>query len=253
MSLRLGDSKMGTNTISAGEKLILTLDVSEYIYAIELVDKFKDYVEVFKVGLELFISSGPKIIEDINKKGKKVFLDLKFHDIPNTVSKAAIAATRLGVYMFNIHASGGLEMMKKCRDNVVEICLRENIERPKILGVTVLTSLTREILRDELGIQHGLKTHVRHLSGLALRAGLDGVIASAKEAEIVRNHCGKGFIIVTPGIRPSWTPLDDQKRTSTPKEAIRAGADYLVMGRGIMQQADPLKAIELITLEILAA
>jgi len=244
---------MGTNTISAGEKLILALDVSEHSYAIELVEKFKDYIEIFKVGLELFTSSGPKIVEDITKKGKKVFLDMKFHDIPNTVSKAAIAATRLGVYMFNVHSSGGLEMMTKCRDNVVEICLKENVKRPKILGVTVLTSLSREILRDELGIQHGLRTHVRHLSGLALRAGLDGVIASAREAETIRNHCGKGFIIVTPGIRPSWTPPDDQKRIMTPKEAIRGGADYLVMGRSIFQHSDPLKAIELITLEILAA
>ena len=242
---------MGTNTISAGERLILALDVSEHSYAIELVEKFKDHIEIFKVGLELFTSSGPKIVEDITKKGKKVFLDMKFHDIPNTVSKAAIAATRLGVYMFNVHTSGGLEMMKKCRDNVVEICLKENVKRPKILGVTVLTSLSREILRDELGIQHGLRTHVRHLSGLALRAGLDGVIASAREAETIRNHCGKGFIIVTPGIRPSWTPPDDQKRIMTPKEAIRGGADYLVMGRSILQQSDPLKAIELITLEIL--
>lgn len=244
---------MERNRISAGEKLILALDVSEHSHAIELVDKFKDYVEIFKVGLELFMSSGPRIVEDINKKDKKVFLDLKLHDIPNTVSKAAIAATRLGVHMFNLHASGGLEMMKRCRDNVVEICLKENIERPKILGVTVLTSLTREILRDELGIQHGVRTQVRHLSGLALKAGLDGVISSAREAEIVRNHCGRGFLIVTPGIRPSWTPPDDQKRTATPKEAVRAGADYLVIGRAVMQQADPLKAIELIALEILAA
>jgi orotidine-5'-phosphate decarboxylase len=244
---------MGKNRISAGEKLILALDVSEHSHAIELVDKFKDYVEIFKVGLELFISSGPRIVEDINKKDKKVFLDLKLHDIPNTVSKAAIAATRLGVHMFNLHASGGLEMMKRCRDNVVEICLKENIERPKILGVTVLTSLTREILRDELGIQHGVRTHVRYLSGLALKAGLDGVISSARETEIVRNHCGRGFLIVTPGIRPSWTPPDDQKRTATPKEAVRAGADYLVIGRAVIQQADPLKAIELIALEILAA
>jgi len=244
---------MERNRISAGEKLILALDVSEHSHAIELVDKFKDYVEIFKVGLELFMSSGPRIVEDINKKDKKVFLDLKLHDIPNTVSKAAIAATRLGVHMFNLHASGGLEMMKRCRDNVVEICLKENIERPKILGVTVLTSLTREILRDELGIQHGVRTQVRHLSGLALKAGLDGVISSAREAEIVRNHCGREFLIVTPGIRPSWTPPDDQKRTATPKEAVRAGADYLVIGRAVMQQADPLKAIELIALEILAA
>jgi orotidine-5'-phosphate decarboxylase len=237
----------------ASDKLIIALDVSEHDYAIDLVEKFKDYVGIFKVGFELFISSGPKIVEDINKKGKKVFLDLKFHDIPNTVSKAAVAATRLGVHMFNLHTSGGLEMMKRCRDSIVEVCLKENIDRPKILGVTILTSLSREVLRDELGIQHGLRTHVRHLSSLALKAGLDGVIASAKEAEIIRNHCGKGFLIVTPGIRPSWTPPDDQKRTVTPKEAIRAGADYLVIGRAILQQSDPLKAIELITLEVLSA
>jgi orotidine-5'-phosphate decarboxylase len=244
---------MTRKTILASDRLILALDVSEHDYAIDLVDKFKDYIEIFKVGPELFISSGPRIVEDINKKGKKVFLDMKFHDIPNTVSKAAIAVTRLGVYMFNVHISGGLEMMRKCRDSVVEMCLKENIERPKILGITVLTSLSREILRDEIGIQHGLKTHVRHLSGLALKAGLDGVVASARDAEIIRNHCGKGFIILTPGIRASWTPPDDQKRTMTPKEAIRGGADYLVMGRGILKQADPLKAIELINLEILAA
>jgi orotidine-5'-phosphate decarboxylase len=244
---------MEKERLSAGDKLIVALDVPEHNYAIELVEKFKDYVGIFKVGLELFISSGPKIVEDINKKGKKVFLDLKFHDIPNTVSKAALAATRLGVYMFNIHTSGGIEMMKRCRDKVVDLCLKENIERPKMLGVTVLTSLTREILMDELGIRHGLRAHVKQLSGLALNSGLDGVITSVKEAEIVRNHCGMEFLIITPGIRPSWTPPDDQKRTATPKEAIRAGADYLVIGRAILQQADPLKAVELITLEILAA
>jgi len=239
--------------MTASEKLILALDVSEPGQAIELVENFKDYVGIFKVGIELFITSGPKIIEDINKKGKKVFLDLKFHDIPNTVSKAAIAAARIGIYMFNIHISGGVEMMRRCRDSVVETCLKENLNRPKILGVTVLTSISKEILRDELGIQYSLRTHVRHLSGLALKAGLDGVITSAREAAIIRNHCGRGFLIITPGIRPSWTPPDDQKRTMTPKEAIREGADYLVMGRSILKHADPLKALELITLEILTA
>ena len=235
------------------DKLILALDVSDQDYAIEIVDKFSDYVSIYKVGLELFTSFGPRVVEDIHKKKKKVFLDLKFHDIPNTVTKAALAATRLGVHMFNIHASGGFEMMKKCRDSVVDLCLRENLERPKILGVTVLTSLSREMLRDELGIPYGVKTHVRHLASLALRAGLDGVVSSANEVETIRNHCGKGFLIVTPGIRPSWSLPDDQKRTMTPKEAIRAGADYLVLGRGILQQPDPLKAIELISLEVLAA
>jgi len=239
--------------VSARDRLILALDVHEHDYALELVDMFSGHFEIFKVGLELFTAAGPKIVEDIHQKGKKVFLDLKFHDIPNTVTRAAIAATRLGVYMFNIHASGGLEMMKRCRENVIELCLRENIERPKILGVTVLTSLSPETLRDEFGIQHSLRTHVRHLAALALKAGLDGVVASAMEAELIRNLCGKGFIIVTPGIRPSWTPRDDQNRTMTPKEAIRAGADYLVLGRAILQQPDPLKASELINLEVLSA
>ena len=239
--------------MTGGGKLILALDVSEHDYALELVDKFSDHIGTFKVGLELFSSCGPRIVEDIHKKGKKVFLDLKLHDIPNTVSNAAVALTRLGVHMFNLHASGGLEMMQMCREKVVEVCLKENLARPKILGVTVLTSISREILRDEMGIQHGVRTHVRHLAALALKAGLDGVVASAREVEVIRNHCGKGFLIVTPGIRPSWTPPDDQKRTMTPKEAIREGADYLVVGRAILRQPDPIKAVELIALEMLAA
>jgi orotidine-5'-phosphate decarboxylase len=241
------------SSVSQSKRLILALDISEHEDALKIVDKYGDYIDIFKVGLELFTSYGPRIVEDIHKKGKRVFLDLKFHDIPNTVIRASLAAARLGVYMFNLHASGGLEMMKQTVDSVVEMCLKENKDRPKILAVTVLTSLSREILRDELGIQYGLRTHVRHLSALALKAGLDGVVASAREVEVIRNHCGKGFLIVTPGIRPSWTPPDDQKRTMTPKEAIREGADYLVIGRGVLQQSDPLKAIELITLEMLSA
>jgi orotidine-5'-phosphate decarboxylase len=239
--------------MSAIDKLIIALDVADSNYALEIVDKFSNYINIYKVGLELFTTAGPGIVEEIQKRGKKVFLDLKFHDIPNTVTKAALSATRLGVYMFNVHASGGLEMMRKCRDSVVEMCLKENLERPKILGVTVLTSLSKEMLTDELGIQYGLRTHVRHLSALALKSGLDGVVASAREVELIRNHCGRGFLIVTPGIRPSWTPPDDQKRTMTPKEAIREGSDYLVIGRAILQQPDPIKAVELISLEILAA
>ena len=239
--------------MSAIDKLILALDVSDSYSALEIIDKFSTYINIYKVGLELFTAAGPGIVEDIQKRGKKVFLDLKFHDIPNTVTKAALSATRLGVYMFNVHTSGGFEMMRKCKDSVVEMCLKENLERPKILGVTVLTSLSKEILTDELGIQYGLRTHVRHLSSLALKAGLDGVVASAREVELIRNHCGKGFIIVTPGIRPSWAPPDDQKRTLTPKEAIREGSDYLVIGRAVLQQPDPIKAVELISLEILAA
>ncbi len=197
--------------------------------------------------------AGPEVVRDIHDKGKKVFLDLKFHDIPNTVSHAAQAAARLGVYMFNMHTSSGLEAMQRCRDDVVELCLKENIERPKILGVTVLTSLSQEVLRDEFGIQHTLRTHVKNLSKMALNAGLDGVVASGHETSLIRKHCGKDFLIITPGIRASWALPDDQKRTMTPRDAMREGADFLVIGRSILKQADPEKALDLIQVEILTS
>jgi orotidine-5'-phosphate decarboxylase len=235
------------------EKVILALDVSDVKYSIEIVDKFKDYIDIFKVGLELFTMGGPGVVEEINRRDKKVFLDLKFHDISNTVIKAALNATRLGAYMFNLHASGGLEMMRRCRESVVDLCLRENLKRPKLLGVTVLTGLSQEVLKDELGIQHSLRTHVKHLSKLSMDAGLDGVVASGHEVAMLRNHFGKDFLIVTPGIRTSWSPPDDQKRTMTPRQAIREGADYIVLGRAVLSQPDPFKALELITAEILTA
>jgi orotidine-5'-phosphate decarboxylase len=232
------------------KKLILALDVSDYNYAIELIDRFSDAIEVFKVGLELYTLAGPAIINEIHKRDRKVFLDLKFHDIPTTVSKAGIAAARLGVFMFNVHASGGLEMMRRCSEDVIHVCLRENLDKPRMIGVTVLTSMSQETLKNEIGVQHSLNTHVRHLAGLALKAGLDGVVASAREAAMVRSHCGRGFLIVTPGIRPSWTAADDQWRTMTPKQALKEGADFLVMGRAILNQSDPMKAIELIQKEM---
>jgi orotidine-5'-phosphate decarboxylase len=237
----------------AREKIIIALDVSDMKYAIEIVDKFNAYVDVFKVGLELFTAAGPKVVEEINRRDKKVFLDLKFHDISNTVIKAAVNATKLGAYMFNVHASGGLDMMRRCKESVVDLCLRENLRRPKLLGVTVLTGLSQEVLKDELGIQHSLRTHVKQLSKLSAEAGLDGVVASGHEVAMLRNHFGTNFLIVTPGIRTSWSPPDDQKRTMTPRQAIQEGADYIVLGRAVMNQPDPFKALELITAEILTA
>lgn len=237
----------------AKEKIILALDVSDPKYALELVDRFADHVDVYKIGLELFTAGGPAIVEEINKRGKKIFLDLKFHDIANTVIKAAMNATRLGVYMFNLHASGGTEMMRRCRESVVELCLQQNLRRPKMLGVTVLTGLSQEILKNELGVQHSLRTHVKLLSKLSVEAGLDGVVASGHEVAMLRSHFGKDFLIVTPGIRTSWSPPDDQKRTMTPRQAIREGADYIVLGRAVLNQSDPYKALELITAEILTA
>jgi orotidine-5'-phosphate decarboxylase len=235
------------------EKLIFALDVADCDYAVELIETFSPHIEIFKVGLELHTHAGSKIIDEIHKRGKKVFLDLKFHDIPTTVAKAGVAAARQGVFMFNVHASGGRDMMMKCRDDVVNVCLKENIAKTRIIAVTVLTSMSQDVLRHEVGIQHSLKTQVRHLAGLALKAGLDGVVASAQEAAMIRGHCGRGFLIVTPGIRPSWSAADDQHRTMTPKQALREGADYLVMGRAILNHDNPLRAVELIRAEIAQA
>jgi orotidine-5'-phosphate decarboxylase len=235
------------------ERLILALDVDDFDYAVGLVERFAPHVDIFKVGLELHTIAGSKIIDEIHKRGKRVFLDLKFHDIPTTVAKAGLSAARLGVFMFNVHASGGHDMMKRCRDEVVNLCLKENISRPKILAVTVLTSMSQEVLKHEIGIQHSLRTQVRHLAGLALKAGLDGVVASAREAAMIRGHCGRGFLIVTPGIRPSWAAADDQHRMMTPKKALQEGADYLVMGRAILNHNNPEKAVQLVREEMAQA
>lgn len=234
------------------ERIILSLDTHDPEYAIQLVDRFSEDVHIFKVGLELFTAGGPEIITRITQKGRKVFLDLKLHDIPNTVSRTAKVATRLGVFMMNMHTSGGLDMMKQTRDVVVETCLKENLPRPKLIGVTVLTSLTSETLKNELCIPHSIRTHVKHLSRLAFNAGLDGVVASGQEIEMIKNSCGKDFLVVVPGIRLSWNPPDDQKRTVTPREAFRAGADYIVLGRAIMREEDPLKALRLVLLDLMS-
>ncbi|MCI0469243.1 MAG: orotidine-5'-phosphate decarboxylase [Nitrospirae bacterium] len=235
------------------EKLIVALDVSSQAEALDTIDRIGEYVEVFKVGFELFVSSGYGIVKAVQKKGKKVFLDLKFHDIPNTVARAAASAARLGVYMFNLHASGGLEMMKRCRESVDEVCHKENINKPLIIGVTVLTSIDSDALKKEAGVHYSLKNQVKNLSLLAQNAGLNGVVASPYEIKMIKEHCGKEFLVVTPGIRPSWLPPNDQRRTATPKEALKSGADYIVMGRGILRQDDPVRAIELISLDILTA
>ena len=226
------------------ERIILAIDVPGYDEAAEVMERFKDHIEIFKIGSELFTSAGPRVVEKAHSFGKKVFLDLKFHDIPNTVAKSALAAARLGVFMFNVHTFGGIEMMKRAVEAIREYSLKENTDRPKIIGVTVLTSMDSATLTNELGIQAGMSTQVKHLAGLAERAGLDGVVASAEEAEIIRSRFGKDFLIVTPGIRPSWAAKDDQKRALTPKEALRRGSDYLVIGRSITAQPNPAKALE---------
>jgi orotidine-5'-phosphate decarboxylase len=235
------------------ERLIVALDVPDTGKALEVVDRLGDDICLYKVGFELFVAGGPDFVRRIHEKGKRVFLDLKFHDIPNTVSKAAVAAARLGVFMFNVHASGGYDMMARCRDTVDEACAKEGLARPRIIAVTVLTSLNDDNLKNDICVPHGVKAQVRHLASITKKAGLDGVVASPRETLMIRELTGSDFLIVTPGIRPSWQPPDDQQRTATPQQAVRDGADYIVMGRAILGHEDPARAVEIISLEMLTA
>jgi orotidine-5'-phosphate decarboxylase len=206
-------------------------------------------VQRFKIGVELFTACGPPLVREILEKGGQIFLDLKFHDIPNTVARAAVAAARLGVGMFTIHLSGGAMMARRSVDELEAHCQVYRVPRPKVLGVTVLTSLSAEDM-DQLGIGRSIEDQVVTLAGLGKAAGLDGIVCSPREARIIRESCGRDFLIVTPGIRPEGGDADDQSRTLTPRAAIEAGADYLVVGRPIVKSEDPLEAAESILLQM---
>src|SRR5665648_1043442 len=214
--------------LNAKERLVLALDVDDFKKAEELVSELSDYVGAFKIGNQLFTAEGPKVVDMVNKNGGKVFLDLKFHDIPNTVARAAEVATKLGVYIFNIHTSGGYEMMKAAAEAAAKTSQHLCISKPLILGVTLLTSINKEILEKEIGIKNCLGEQVVHLAKLAKAAGLDGVVASSWEIKEIRKACGEDFVILTPGIRPAGKSSDDQKRIMTPREAMKLGADFLV-------------------------
>ena len=196
------------------------------------------------MGKELFVAAGPAFVEELAARGFAVFLDLKFHDIPNTVAQACKAAARIGVWMMNLHASGGPRMMQAARD-----ALEGLPERPMLIAVTVLTSMGEQELRA-VGVAASARQQVLLLASLAHDNGMDGVVCSAQEATLLRAALGSGFLLVTPGIRPAGSDAGDQTRILTPAQAIRAGADYLVIGRPITQAADPLAALESITQEI---
>ncbi len=225
------------------EKIIFALDFEHFTDAQKWVNLLKDHVGMFKVGKQLFTHAGPKVVDMIRAKGQKVFLDLKFHDIPNTVAKAGEEATKLNVSMFNLHALGGFEMMKKTVEASRAIAKSLGIPRPIILAVTILTSMDNESLK-EVGIQGPLIEEVARLAQLSMKAGVDGVVASPQEIEVIRERCGKNFLIVTPGIRLQTEKKDDQKRTLSPREAILAGADYLVIGRPIREAKNPIDVIK---------
>ena len=225
------------------EKLIFALDVEHFSEAQEWVKILKNQVGMFKVGKQLFTHAGPKVIHMILQKGQKVFLDLKFHDIPNTVAKAGEEATKHNVTMFNLHALGGVEMMKKTVEASRAAAKSLGIPKPLILAVTLLTSLDEEAIK-EVGIQGPIPEQVGRLAMLGQKAGVDGVVASPQEIGIIRQKCGRKFLIVTPGIRMPSSKPDDQERTLTPQEAIAAGADFLVIGRPIKDAKDPLEAVQ---------
>ncbi len=223
------------------QRLIVALDLADPARARTLATLLAPEVGMFKVGKQLFVNAGPDVVRMIHDLGGEVFLDLKFHDIPDTVAAAAVEVTRLGVRLFNVHASGGLEMMRQTAAAVEEVCGKEDLRRPSVLGVTVLTSLDGADL-EALGIPGGVPAQVARLAETAQEAGLAGVVCSAREVPDVRRACGESFMLVTPGIRPAGQQAGDQKRVMTPGDAVRAGIDFIVVGRPITRADDPVAA-----------
>lgn len=225
-------------------KIVVALDYADAASAMALVKQLDPTLCRLKVGKELFTAAGPQFVTQLAHLNFGVFLDLKFHDIPNTVAKACTAASNLGIWMLNVHASGGLEMMQAARQAV------NNTEaKPILIAVTVLTSMNQQTL-SQIGIQTPLATHVLNLATLTQQAGLDGVVCSALEARMLRKALGNDFCLVTPGIRPANASQDDQSRIVTPRDALANGSSYLVIGRPITQAANPLTALEAIYADI---
>ena len=230
-------------------KILVALDVDTAEAAHALADTLRGTVGGFKIGGRLFTSHGPSIVESLVARGDRVFLDLKFHDIPNTVAGAVAAATRLGVWMVNVHASGGYAMMKAARDAANAEASKAGRPAPLVIAVTVLTSHSQESM-DEIGLGASrISDHVERLAALAQSAGLDGVVASPQEIALIRKRCGTTFEIVTPGIRSASDEKGDQSRTLTAAQALAAGASYLVVGRPIIGATDPRAAAERINAE----
>jgi orotidine-5'-phosphate decarboxylase len=222
-----------TNT-KAADKIIVALDVATKGEAVALVEELREQISIFKIGLQLYTAEGPAVVRKVLKKDVKVFLDLKLHDIPNTVARAVESATRLGVQMLTIHLCGGRDMI------LAAVQARKN--NMSILGVTVLTSATEETLQ-QIGISDKIDNYVLRLAKLGVEAGIDGLVASAHEVKMVRTQFGAKIKLVVPGIRLSWSETSDQKRIMTPLEALDAGADYLVIGRPIIADPNPRQAL----------
>jgi orotidine-5'-phosphate decarboxylase len=239
-----------TKAVSAADRIIVPLDVETSREAEEIIDELTGEVGGFKIGLQLFSSAGPEFVRTVVAHGVRLFLDVKFHDIPNTVAKASAEIARLGVWMFNVHALGGSEMMLRTVDSVREVCVREGLTPPKIIAVTILTSSDQNTL-NEVGIGEEIGSEVVNLARLAAKCGLDGVVASPLEVNLIRQNVAiDDFLIVTPGIRPGFATNDDQKRVMTPGDAVRQGSDFLVIGRPITKAPDRRAAVREIVDEL---
>jgi len=232
--------------------LIVALDFDSLSSALKFAKQVADLVGLFKIGSQLFTAAGPMAVKEISALGPGIFLDLKFHDIPNTVAGAVLSSAAMsGVQLLNIHALGGSTMMKAAAQ-AISAGVPLGMDRPRLLAVTILTSMDQKAMR-ETGISGAPKTRVLKLASLAKNSGVDGVVASVQEAKVIRKACGRDFLIVTPGVRPKEKTSNDQARTATPTEAIRAGADYIVVGRPILAADDPRAAAQAIVDEIAAA
>lgn len=238
---------------SPKERLVLALDVDTREEAQLLITQLKDYVGTFKVGLQILTKEGPDIVKMIQDAGCNVFYDGKFHDIPNTVAKASANATRLGVNIFDIHTTGGTKMIAAAVEESRKVSEEMGIQKPTVLGITVLSSLNAESLYSELKVAFPVQEYVSWLAILAKHCGLDGVVASVKEAKAIREVCDENFTILCPGIRPEWAAKNDQARIATPTEAINQGADLLVVGRPITTANCRVSAAQKIIEEIEAA
>lgn len=232
------------------DRLIVALDVPDRAAAFQMVKKLDGEVGAYKIGLQLYNSEGPDIVRDIQLLGGKVFVDLKFHDIPNTVAQVTRVITRRQAFMFTLHASGGYQMLHSANEAAKDEAGQRGIIKPLALGVTVLTSISQQVFEEEIGIHKPIAHQVREWALLSQKAGLDGVVCSPWEITPIREACGEDFMIVTPGVRPSWAASDDQKRIMTPKEAIERGASHLVVGRPITKHSNPKEAARLVVAEM---
>ncbi len=226
------------------EKLILGLDIDDMGMVYTLIDKLAPSVKFYKVGLQLITKDGPRIVMTLKRKGLKIFYDAKFFDIPQTIYNACYEATRLGVNFVNVHSMGGIKMIKSAKQAIEDASNKLQIDKPKLLAVTVLTSFENKEIKNIFRTKFDIKKMVVHLARMAKKAGADGVVCSPKEIRLIRRECGKDFLIVTPGIRIGKIEKDDQKRIMTPYEAIKHGADYIVVSRPIMQAEDKVEVVE---------